>query len=42
MCGGSGLLMDNLESGIGSGVMVLMRAGVGGIKARSPSPLFLT
>jgi hypothetical protein len=36
MHGGSGLLMDILESGIGSGVMVLMRAGVGGIKAQLP------
>lgn len=38
MHGGAGLLMDILASGIGSEVMVLMRAGVGGIKARSPRP----
>lgn len=38
MHGGAGLLMDLLKNGIGSGVMVLMRAALGGIKARSLGP----
>jgi hypothetical protein len=41
MHGGAGLLVDILENGIDPGVMVLLRAVPGGIKARPLGPLSL-
>ena len=42
MRGGVVRLVDILENGLDPGVKVLVRAALGGIKARSPGPLSLT
>ncbi len=42
MRGGVVRLVDILEKGLDPGVKVLVRAALGGIKARSPGPLSLT